>query len=130
MMDKITTHLEFLGYKIEPLKGDFDGLLATNSKYLNFMYQEKGYSILFTYLLQTKDIIRKDRPGALNTINVYNNKALVSRCYMTEDSNFVILEATYPLSYDKTTFGLFVEAIQHDSMNAYNEEIGLKKYIS
>ena len=38
IMDKITNHLEFLGYEIEPLQGDTVGLLAKSNKYLNFAF--------------------------------------------------------------------------------------------
>jgi hypothetical protein len=128
-MDKITAHLEFLGYKSEPLNG-VDGLLATSNKYLNFMYQERGFGILFTYLIQTNDNNRKDRSGILNAINTFNSKVVVSRGYVNDDSTYILLEATYPLSYDKTTFGIFIDTIQRDTANVYNEEIGLKNYIN
>jgi len=128
IMDKIATHLGFLGYNIEPIVGLEGGVLASSNQYLNVIYQEKGYGILFTYLL-TIDENKRDKLGMLNAINAYNNKLLVSRSYVTDDLNFIFIESTFPLSYDKTTFGTFVNAIQRDSANAFNEEIGLKNYI-
>jgi hypothetical protein len=128
IMDKITNHLEFLGYSIEPITGLEGALLAKSNKNLNVVYQEKGYGVLFTHLL-TMDKNKKDKLGMLNAINAYNNKLLVSRSYVTDGVDFIFLEATYPLSYDKTTFGVFVDAIQRDSANAFDEGIGLKNYI-
>jgi hypothetical protein len=127
-MDKIGNHLEFLGYEIKPLQGEAVGLLATSNKYLNFAYQEKAFGCLFTYLFPTNGNNKKDSCGMLNAVNKFNTLALISRCYVTGD--YVIVDAMYPLSYDKTTFGTFIDILQQEALNVHANDGELKNYLA
>jgi len=128
IMDKITNHLEFLGYEIEPLQGDTVGLLAKSNKYLNFAYQEKAFGCLFTYLFPTNGNNKKDELGMLNAVNNFNAVAIISRCYVTGD--FVIVDAMYPLAYDKTTFGTFLDVLQQEAFTVHAKDGELKNYLA
>jgi len=84
--------------------------------------------ILFATIFACDDNAKRDRSSYLELINSLNNKAAIARFYADEDSDFFI-EAWHPDHYDRTGFGIFIEAWDRDCALLAKSWLEASKYL-
>lgn len=120
-LEKISDHLEFLGYKLEKIKAKDndakDCIIAIHNQKNNvFIIAISPTMSLFKIQLSTK----KKHVPAMDTFVNDANKALVfAKVYTELDSEskdvILMLEAMYTGNYNKESFAEFFECFQGDS---------------
>jgi len=103
---EIVEHLEFLGYKVT--SGE-DKIEVSHPVFLNFVLRNyRGGLLISTYFIAT-EYGKANRSEFVEFANDLNKEAAASRFYIDKDGDLAI-EAYYPGEYEKTRFGLFLDA--------------------
>jgi hypothetical protein len=109
--DKITTHLEFLGYTVSREKDD---LIAKHPKEWNISLRAYQGGILIAAFLESDKKAKQDRTAFLEAINSLNQDAKGCRYYADKDGDLAV-ESWYAGEYDKARFGTFIDVWKADS---------------
>ncbi len=108
--DKVSNHLEFLGYAVER---DGKHLSAKHPSKSNLFvrFYDKGI-VLSTYYICT-DTAKQTRQRLLEYVNSLNSNALAVRFFLDNDQD-VNLVSFSPGDYDKLAFGRFLQYWEND----------------
>ncbi len=123
--DSIASHLEFLGYSIEPTEDE--RFHARHGSKPNFLAREFRGGCLITAWWDVNEAGADDREGLLEAVNRMNAGAAVARYYIDSDNDFAA-EAYYQSPYDRVTFGQFMDLWDHDFANVL--EAGMNSFLS
>lgn len=125
-VDQICTHLEFLGYEIA--RRDGGAVAAKHQTHFNVVFRQYPYGILFSVFfgINAEGKARKEHVSL--RCNAFNKESRVTRAYLDEDVDLV-LEATFPLIYDKTAFGVFIEAFNVDLRMFSKDTVNLAEFM-
>jgi len=126
LYDKVTTHLEFIGYDIgKPVEGD-DGkylrVLAINKNRsnLNITFNLSGMMVFVSWYTIDKDKVDKKREEALTAINKMNLSSLVCSFSLSEKGDSITISSWYPGEYSKKLFSDFLETYEADIKSGFN----------
>ena len=115
--DKITNHLEFLGYKVTT-NNDDKGNISINAINQNknnlFIRIIKNGITVVAFFTVDKDKAEKNKSKLLEAINKMNNQALLTSFSMSEDFKSIVCGTWYPLVYNKESFGNFIDLFAND----------------
>jgi len=122
---EIVKHLEFLGYKATM---DSKKIKAVHSKYFNiFLKKFKGGILVTTYYRATK-YAASHRCEFLKIINKLNREAIAGRYYLDKEGDLVI-EGYYPGTYQRTSFGIFIDSFNEEQRNLAKNLKTLKLFL-
>jgi hypothetical protein len=118
-LDKISNHLEFLGYEIERRKAEKgnDFLLAKHSRRNNIVVVDHSEWLTFfrIALNTTKDYSKE----ISDYVNEMNSTLTVSRVFFEKDNEsskvVIIFNAMYIGDYTKEIFGNFLDTLTSDT---------------
>jgi len=129
ILDSINTHLEFLGYSIEPTS-DNKGFLATHAQNANFLIKEVVPSFFYIQVIYgLNETANEDKLGFLTSVNEFNaTKLLFTHCYATQNLSQLYIE-TFITNYDKTLFGRLVVQINVEIQKILNKDDSLRQYL-
>ena len=123
------THIEFLGYEIEPQEEE-NTILARHQRHGNFFMKPYLDSILVQSYFRINDKAKKKRSDFLEAINNLNSNAnLVTYVSIGDKSIALRMDGIYFGLYDKKKFGLFLEAYNIDSYDRVVENESMKIFI-
>ena len=122
---QISEHLEFLGYAISP-DGE-EAVHAKHSRRPNFVARVFNGGCLMTAWYDTIAEAVVNREGFLEAINDLNVQATVARYYVDKEFDFAV-EAFYPLPYERTTYGRFLDLWDRDFARVV--ESGIDQYLA
>jgi hypothetical protein len=114
---EISEHLEFLGYETSP-SGD-DGFHATHSVRPNFLARAFNGGCLLSAWYGTTAQAVVNREGFLEAINALNAQA---RIYVDKEFDLTV-EAFYPVPYERTYFGRFMDMWDRDFSRVVDSDI-------
>ena len=117
---QVSEHLEFLGYTIEAqLEDVFHASHATKPN-LTVRAWLGGFLLTAWYGTTAESLV--NREGFLETINLLNEKAVVSRYYVDQEYDFAA-EAFYHPPYERAAFARFMELWDHDFARVRDSDI-------
>jgi len=125
-IDQITTHLEFLGYKFQKLV-ESGGFVATHQTKNTFFFAEKAGGIAFVNFLGINAKGKNNQGEMLKLINAYNEGTIVIKCYISDER--LILSAYHPNSYDRSSFGNFIDSFNRDLDFSVSRDLNLVQYL-
>ena len=142
-IEEITTHLEYLGYKIE--WEDHDVLKKKDNWYMigevdegSFRYAEHDEKVSFFFFdvpggvvfnggMATNEKASTNKTEFIEIINCLNQKSKVTKFYALEN-NDLSYEAYFFGNYNKSTFNTFIERYDQDTSNIFDEYPTLDKF--
>ena len=113
MLNQVSTHLEFLGYTIEPPEGDKSFFSAKHPKHTEIVFRAFGGGLLFTAAFLVKEEAKKNELQLLKLANSLNSRYAIARAVIDGDKDLVI-ELNYRQPYVKKTFGAVIEELNAD----------------
>ncbi|MDX2287938.1 MAG: hypothetical protein NW217_03865 [Hyphomicrobiaceae bacterium] len=113
--DAYVAHMEFLGYKVEPLKQSINFTHPTN---WNVSLKKYAGGLLMTAQLNVSELDDKKRNILLSIINKFNADAILVRFYLSTDEKSTLIEALYQGDYDRARFGEFVASFNASKQQA------------
>lgn len=120
LFDKITAHLEFIGYEIGNPE-EIDGgkhlrVLATNKNRSNLLmtFNSSGMITFVSFYTINKDKVAKRRNEALVAVNNMNLTGLVCSFSLSDDGDSLTCSSWYPGEYSKKLFSDFLETYEND----------------
>lgn len=119
-VEKICSHLEYLGYKIEFSEGIY---IAKHQIKDNLVLEKTPFGLRFLTLWRPKSTINK----FLDEYRVYVNSLNLSTIlgnYHTLDDLTLCHRVFFIGPYEKQLFTTFMEMVYHDFSNLYDKEIG------
>ncbi|MBL7032506.1 MAG: hypothetical protein ISR91_00010 [Candidatus Delongbacteria bacterium] len=105
--DDVTTHLEFMGYTVE--NNDDDYLKARHDSHLNMILKKFRGGILLKAYMTGSSYAVTHYDDFCELVNELNLNASAARYYIDSDIDLVV-EGYYPGVYDRTSFGIYMEA--------------------
>lgn len=126
IVDLICTHMEFLGYEIT--RRDGGAVTAKHQTHFNVVFKQYGYGILFSAFFGINAEGKARKESTSLRCNAFNKEARVARAYLDDDVDLV-LEATFPVMYDKAAFGVFLEAFNNDLRLFAKDTVRLAEYM-
>ncbi len=120
LFNKVTEHLEFIGYEIGKLEKGEDGsylrVLATHNNRSNLLisFTDKGTMYFVSFYRINKDKVNKKILEALTVINKMNNTGSVCSYSFPEGNNNLVCSSWYPGEYSKKCFSDFLELYEAD----------------
>jgi len=122
------SHLEFLGYEIEPQEED--SILAKHQRLGNFFMKPYLDGILIQSYFRINDKAKKKRSDFLEAINSLNSGAnVVTYVSVGNDPIVLRMDCIYLGVYDKKKFGLFLEAYNIDSYDRIVDHESMKNFV-
>lgn len=126
LYDKITSHLEFIGYEIGKPEEIDDGkhirVLATNQNRSNLLmtFNSSGMITFVSFYRINKEKVSKNRNEALEAINKMNLTGLVCSFSLSEEGESLTISSWYPGEYSKKHFSDFLETYEADIKARFN----------
>lgn len=120
-LEKISIHLEFLGYEVEK-KENPDGkklIFAKSTTFNSWLFYEISPNFIGVKANLTTS--KSCSHEMLNYINIVAHGLSILRVYITtedDNSTTITFEATYLGEYEKELFGQFYKMIEHE-MNLF-----------
>jgi len=114
IIDKIASHLEFLGYQLEK-RGEY--LFASHAKRVNLWVRSGSGGFFVQGVYKVGKSAKADRNGFLEAMNELNSKSIIVR-FWTETKNeepSLFMDIWIPNSYDKAVFGTIMDSWHYDT---------------
>ena len=122
---EIVKHLEFLGYKAEM---DSKKIKAKHSKHFNIFLRKFKGGILVTSFYGATKYAASHRCEFLELVNTLNSGATAGRFYLDKEGDLVI-EGFYPGTYDRKSFGAFIDSYNEERRNLAKNIKSLELYL-
>ncbi len=113
ILSEFITHMEFLGYQIEPR--DENSLLAKHSIHGNTHVKAYLDDILVQQLFRLNEKVKGKRQEFLEAINRLNSTANVATFVSGSEDDILRIDGLYLGDYNKQKFGLFLEKYNYDT---------------
>lgn len=121
LLKQIAEHLEYLGYSVE--MSSASTVIARSTTKFNVRVRMFRSGFLFQSLIaMDKELVEKDVLAYFTLINKLNAQAGLLRFYDDEYSS-LYCEYWHPGTYEKTTFGAFVELFNADIQGLLFEKV-------
>lgn len=127
VLDKVATHLKFLGYEVENNKVATVIIATHPTKPDIFIVPTNFGNLYYLGRYEINSLGLKQIGKVLEHINLFNSTSMVLRCFLN-DENIIMFEAFYPNLYEKAAFGLFIETISYEITLMAKEDINLIEY--
>lgn len=126
LYDKVTTHLEFIGYDIGKPEESDDGkhlrvlTINKNRSNLYITFNSSGLMTFVSWYTIDKDKVVKKREEVLIAINKMNQTSLICSFSLSEEGDSITISSWYPGEYSKKLFSDFLEIYEADIKSRFN----------
>jgi len=120
-MDGFLSHLEFLGYTLNTIDAEKHITGAKHPTRHNLVVRPWRYGALLSASYGATPAAKADKTGEmalLKVANEFNMGFTLCRAVLDKDKDF-IMEAYYPVAYNKRDFGVFLDTIENDINNGF-----------
>lgn len=124
--DQIINHLEFIGYEVAKKENNF--FIVTHPTHFDIFIEEFKIGVQFVSPFSINEEGQKNILAVYECMNLYNLRSKVTWLAFTKEYRMLVT-ALYPLCYEKTAFGIFMDVFNMDCGRMFSDEVGLSKYI-
>jgi len=126
VLESIRTHLEFLGYAVEPQEEQ--RYAVSHTARVNFIMRPFAGGVLFTVYFKSSDQAKTEPLQYLGFVNALNQNAAVARFYADPDGDLCI-ECWHPSNYERSQFGHFIQMWNRDNSELLQERPELSTFL-